>query len=154
MPEVLVQRCLVDIQRICLLWLTANPTYYAGKKLSALAGYIHLIKTHNDKVYFIQQLKKWEVKYNSFLNEKSYKDQTGRYWYKHTLIICSFITIKSALPNVFWYLENEKIPKTTNGIESYFGHLKNHLDLHRGLTKEHRINFIKRYIYFSNRSKL
>ncbi len=154
MPRVLIQRCLVHIQRMCLLWLTANPTYDAGKELRALAGYIHLIKTHNDKIYFTQKLKEWEVKHKSFLNEKSYKVETGRYWYKHKLIRRSFLTIKRALPNMFWYLDNEKIPKTTNGIESYFGHLKNHLDLHRGLTKEHRINFIKWYIYFRNKSKL
>jgi len=30
------------------------------------------------------------------------------------------------------------IPKTTNGIESYFSHLKNHMDVHRGLTVQHR----------------
>lgn len=154
MPRVLIQRCLVHIQRMCLLWLTANPTYDAGKELRALAGYIHLIKTHNDKIYFTQKLKEWEVKHKSFLNEKSYKVETGRYWYKHKLIRRSFLTIKRALPNMFWYLDNEKIPKTTNGIESYFGHLKNQLDLHRGLTKEHRINFIKWYIYFRNKSKL
>ena len=154
MPRVLIQRCLVHIQRMCLLWLTANPTYDAGKELRALAGYIHLIKTHNDKIYFTQKLKEWEVKHKSYLNEKSYKVETGRYWYKHKLIRRSFLTIKRALPNMFWYLDNEKIPKTTNGIESYFGHLKNHLDLHRGLTKEHRINFIKWYIYFRNKSKL
>lgn len=154
MPRVLIQRCLVHIQRMCLLWLTANPTYDAAKELRALAGYIHLIKTHNDKIYFTQKLKEWEVKHKSFLNEKSYKVETGRYWYKHKLIRRSFLTIKRALPNMFWYLDNEKIPKTTNGIESYFGHLKNHLDLHRGLTKEHRINFIKWYIYFRNKSKL
>lgn len=154
MPEVLVQRCLVHIQRMCLLWLTANPTYDAGKELRALAGYIHLIKTHNDKQYFINQLKQWELRHKSFLSEKSYKIETGRYWYKHKFIRRSFLTIKRALPNMFWYLDNEKIPKTTNGIESYFGHLKNHLELHRGLTKEHRINFIKWYIFFRNKSKL
>lgn len=154
MPDVLVQRCLVHIQRMCLLWLTANPTYEAGKELRSLTGYIHQIKTHNDKLYFINQLKQWELKYKVFLNEKSYKPETERYWYKHKLIRRSFLTIKRALPNMFWYLDNDKIPKTTNGIESYFGHLKNHLDLHRGLTKEHRINFIKWYIYFNNKSKL
>jgi hypothetical protein len=36
----------------------------------------------------------------------------------------------------------------TNGIEGYFSHLKNHLDLHRGLTLDHRINFIKWYVYY------
>lgn len=32
MPGISAQRCLVHIQRICLLWLTANPTYDAGKE--------------------------------------------------------------------------------------------------------------------------
>ena len=82
MPTVLVQRCLVHIQRMCLLWLTANPTYEAGKELRAIAGYIHLIKTHNDKQYFIRQLLQWELKHKKFLNEKSYKIETGRYWYQ------------------------------------------------------------------------
>lgn len=51
---------------------------------------------------------------------------------------------------MFHYLNNPKIPKTTNGIEGFFSHLKNHLDLHRGLTLEHRVNFIKWYVYLSN----
>jgi hypothetical protein len=154
LPNVLVQRCLVHIQRMCLLWLTSNPVYSAGKELRALVLYIHRIETHNDKLYWVHQLKQWEVRHKNFLKEKSYKAETGRYWYKHKLIRRSFLTIKRALPNMFWYLDNENIPKTTNGIESYFGHLKNHLDLHRGLTKEHRISFIKWYIYFRNKSRL
>ncbi|MDN3655117.1 hypothetical protein QWZ08_05745, partial [Ferruginibacter paludis] len=36
----------------------------------------------------------------------------------------SFFTIKRALPNMFCYLDNPNIPKTTNGIESYFGQPK------------------------------
>lgn len=154
MPNIVVQRCLVHIQRMCLLWLTANPSHEAGRELRALAGCIHLIKTNNDKLYFINELKAWENKHKAFINEKSYKLETGRYWYKHKYIRRSFQTIKRALPNMFHYLDNSKIPKTTNGIESYFGHLKNHLDLHRGLTKEHRINFIKWYIFFRNKTNL
>jgi hypothetical protein len=59
----------------------------------------------------------------------------------------SYFTIKRALPNMFHYLTNSKIPSTTNGIEGFFSHLKNHLDLHRGMTIKHRANFIKWYIY-------
>lgn len=154
MPAVTIQRCLVHIQRMCLLWLTSNPSYQAAIELRAIAGHIHLIKTHNDKLHFINGLKSWELNYRAFINEKSYNIETGRYWYKHRLIRRSYQTIKRALPNMFCFLDNEKIPKTTNGIESYFGHLKNHLDLHRGLTKEHRINFIKWYIFFRNKSNI
>ena len=154
MPEIIVQRCLVHIQRMCLLWVTANPAYEAGVELRRIILLINRIKTLNDKRYFELCLAAWETKFNSFLKEKSYKQETGRYWYKHRMIRRSFFTIKRALPNMFWYLTNSNIPKTTNGIESYFGHLKNHLDLHRGLTVEHRINFIKWYIYFRNIARL
>lgn len=154
LPHVAVQRCLVHIQRMCLLWLTANPTYEAGKDLRSLIVMIHQIETVNDKLYWTQLLLDWEAKHKDFLKEKSFKEQTGRYWYKHKLLRRSFFTVKRALPNMFCYLENPNIPKSTNGIESYFGHLKNHLDLHRGLTKQNRINFIKWYIYFRNKSKL
>ncbi len=51
---------------------------------------------------------------------------------------------------MFHYINNSLIPATNNGIEGYFGHLTNHLDLHRGLTRRNRINFIKWYIHFSN----
>lgn len=154
MPTVIVQRCLVHLQRMSLLWITENPTYDAGKELRRLILIINRIKTHNDKQYFEQNLMAWEVKFHDFLKERSYKQDTGRYWYKHKMIRRSYFTIKRALPNMFCYLTNRNIPKTTNGIESYFGHLKNHLDLHRGLTEEHRMNFIKWYIYFRNKSKL
>ena len=51
---------------------------------------------------------------------------------------------------MFHYLKNENIPRTTNGIEGFFSHLKNHLDIHRGLTTKNRMNFIKWYIFFTN----
>lgn len=154
MPWVTVQRCLVHIQRMCLLWLTASPSYDAGKELRELVLLIHRIDTYNDKLYWLQLLTDWAVRHEQFLKEKSFRPQTGRYWYKHKLLRRSFFTIKRALPNMFCYLSNSNIPKSTNGIESYFGHLKNHLDLHRGLTKQNRINFIKWYIYFRNKAKL
>ena len=116
MPDVITQRCLVHIQRMCLLWLTANPTYDAGKELRELVLMIHRIKTHNDKTYWIQQLTAWELKFNDFLKEKSYKPQTGRYWYTHRLIRRSFFTIKTALPNMFHYLDNPNIPKDRKSV--------------------------------------
>lgn len=54
---------------------------------------------------------------------------------------------------MFYYPDHPGIPNNTNGIEAFFGHLKNHLDLHRGLTPQHRKAFIKWYIYFRNTKK-
>jgi AraC-like DNA-binding protein len=150
LPDVIVQRCLVHIQRMCLLWLTRFPKHQAGIELRSLVLMLLQIKTVNDRFWWINQLINWQDRHKDYLNEKTYTEDTGRYWYKHKLLRRSYFTMKRALPNMFHYLNNHKIPATTNGIEGYFGHLKNHLDLHRGLSVEHRINFIKWYIYLSN----
>ena len=149
-PQVIIQRCLVHIQRMCLLWLTRYPKHQAGKELRQLVLQILKIKTDNDRLFWIREFHQWYERHKDYINEKTNNTETGRYWYTHKLLRRSYITIKRALPNMFHYLANPKIPNTTNGIEGFFSHLKNHLDLHRGLTTKNRINFIKWYIYFSN----
>ncbi|PVV53545.1 hypothetical protein [Chryseobacterium sp. HMWF035] len=101
------------------------------------------IKTQNDKVWWKNELSDWYLRHQDYINEKTINFETERYWYTNKLLRRSYFTIKRALPNMFHYLENPNTPKTTNGIEGYFSHLKNHLDLHRGLTLKNRINFIK-----------
>lgn len=149
-PDAIVQRCLVHIQRMCLLWLTQYPKHLAGQELRQLVLLILNIKTENDRIYWARELQKWYGRHKEYLNERTYNPETERYWYTHKLLRRSYTTIKRALPNMFHYLSNPQIPRTTNGIEGYFSHLKNHLDIHRGLTVKHRINFIKWYIFFSN----
>lgn len=150
LPDVLAQRCLVHIQRMCLLWLTRFPKHPAGIELRRLVLLLLRIKTNNDRLHWTGELTRWHAHHRAYLQEKSFNEQTNRYWYKHKLIRRSYLTIKRALPNMFHYLANPLIPNTTNGIEGFFSHLKNHLDLHRGLTPRHRIDFIKWYVYLSN----
>ncbi len=150
LPGVAVQRCLVHIQRMCLLWLTRFPKHPAGVELRTLVLMLLKIKSSNDRLHWTNELTAWYNRHKDYLAEKAYNKGTGRYWYKHKLLRRSYFSIKRALPNMFHYLNNDKIPATTNGIEGYFGHLKNHLDLHRGLSREHRVNFIKWYIFLSN----
>lgn len=150
LPDVLAQRCLVHIQRMCLLWLTRFPKHESARELRAIVLMLLKIKTQNDQLYWTKQLRHWYIKHKSYLMEKTYNQTTGRYWFTHKLIRRSYYTIKRALPNMFHYLSNPNIPSTTNGIEGFFSHLKNHLDLNRGLTLKHRIDFIKWYIFFSN----
>ena len=45
-----------------------------------------------------------------------------------------FTVIKKALPNMFLYLKDDKIPNATNSLESFFGHLKASLNVHKGLS--------------------
>ena len=150
LPEAKVQRCLVHIQRMCLIWLTRYPKHIAGQELRKLVLMLLKIKTQNDKMFWIQEFNDWFERHKEYINQKTVNLETDRYWYTHKLLKRSHSTIKSALPNMFHYLINSKIPKTTNGIEGYFSHLKNHLDIHRGLTTKNRMNFIKWYVFLTN----
>jgi len=149
-PDAIVQRCLIHIQRMCLLWLTRYPRHISGVELRKLVLMLLKIKTHNDRIFWTKELDQWHKRHKDYLQERTVNEISGRYWYTHKLLRRSYFTIRRALPNMFHYLNNPSIPYSTNGIEGFFSHLKNHLDLHRGLTLRHRIDFIKWYIYLSN----
>ena len=146
---VVVQRCVVHIQRMCRIWLTMRPKSDAGNELRVIVNRIHKIQTYDRRNYWLASLVYWYNKHENFIKEKSY-GPNGNYWYKHKLLRRSFTVIRRALPNMFHYLDNNRIPKSTNGLESFFGHLKSHITVHRGLSRNHRRNFIKWYLYFRN----
>ena len=50
---------------------------------------------------------------------------------------------------MFKFIDHPNVPKTTNGLESSFGHLKDNLGVHRGLSVEHHKNFVKWYLHFN-----
>lgn len=149
-PEVVVQRCLVHLQRMSRIWLSTNPKSVAGQELRYIVGKLHLIQTHEQRDRWIVSLVKWHESHKAFVNEKTVNQSTGRYWFTHKLLRRSFISLKNALPHMFHYLDNSNIPPTTNGLESFFGHLKGHLSIHRGLSSNHRKQFIQWYLYFKN----
>ena len=149
-PNVTLQRCLVHIQRDCRIWLTKNPQSNAGYELKQITSKLHLINSHKQCGLWLLELHLWYDKYQDYINEKSYNSDTGRYWYTHKMVRRSFMTIKRALPNMFHYLDNPRIPKSTNSLESFFGHLKGHLNIHRGLSYKHRKQYLMWYLYFKN----
>ena len=71
-------------------------------------------------------------------------------WYTHKMFRRSFTVIKKELPNMFIFLKDDKIPNSTNSLESFFGHLKGTLNVHRGLSLTNRKNFLKLYLYCKN----
>ena len=149
-PQTIIQRCLVHIQRETLIWLTRNPKSPAGKELRVIISGLHLIKSRNDWGYWVVNLIEWYNKYKEFVNQKTYHPQTNRYWFTHKSVRKSFVHIKRALPDMFHYLDNPNIPKSTNGLESFFGHLKQNISIHRGLSKMHYKNYVKWYLYFKS----
>jgi len=149
-PNTTIQRCVVHIQREVLIWLTRNPKSQAGIELRKIVRVLHLIKNKDDWGYWVVSLVKWYETHKDYVNEKTYYPQTNRYWFTHKSVRRAFVHIKRALPNMFHYLDNPAIPKSTNGLESFFGHLKQNISIHRGLSKEHYKNYIKWYLYFKS----
>lgn len=153
-PKIMRQRCVVHIERECLAWLTQHPRSSAGITLRRLVRRISEIKTNNDKLYWIKELDKWYEDYQEFLVEKSVNKETGELTYTHDNVRRSYIHLKRAIPFMFEYIKKPEVPKNTNSIESFFGHLKDNLRVHRGLSAEHQENFIKWYLYFSCEKKI
>lgn len=149
-PSTTIQRCLAHIQRETLNWLSDNPQSKAGFELRNIIRRLHLIQDKTFWSYWIVELTQWYETYHEFVNHKSFKEETNRYWYTHKSVRKAFIHIKRALPYMFNYLDNPRIPKTTNGLESFFGHLKQNVSIHRGLSKNHYKNYIKWYLYFKS----
>ncbi len=118
-PDAILQRCVVHVQRECLIWLTRNPQSQAGKELRSIVRVMHKITTREEWGYWVVSLIRWEERHREYLKEKSYNVDPNKYWYTHKMVRKSFIHIKRALPDMFHYLDNPKIPKHTNSLESF-----------------------------------
>jgi hypothetical protein len=152
-PHIDRQRCVVHIERECLSWLTQHPKTSAGITLRRLVCQISHITTSNDKLFWIKQIREWYDVYEEFIKQKTINKETGEMTYTHDNVRRTYIHIKRALPNMFKYIDNPSIPNNTNSLESFFGHLKDNLRIHRGMSIEHRQNFIKWYLFFCNEKK-
>lgn len=153
-PEAIIQRCTFHIANEVCLWLTKKPKSEAAQELRELVGYLNKVSTHEEAQLWMRAFIDWKTKYNSFINQKTTDEQSGRWWYTHKTLHQSASHIERAIPNMFCYLFSPKIPKTSNSIESFFGHLKGHLRLHRGLSNKHFKDFIKWYLFLqSNEGK-
>lgn len=77
LPDIVVQRCLVHIQRMCLLWLTRFPKHLAGMELRRQVLQLLNIKSDNDRLYWMRQLSLWYDHHKDYLQEKPFNQQTG-----------------------------------------------------------------------------
>lgn len=149
-PNIPHQVCLVHIQNRCQDLLTKKPDTKAGWDLLELVRYINKITTNYEKQIFLNWFFRYEKRYTLFLNQRTHAvKENGKktWWYTHKNVRKAFVHIKSSLPNMFFYLENNSIPKDTNGLEAEFTFLKTKLNIHRGLKRSRRINFVNWYWY-------
>ena len=146
-PGMTHQRCIVHVQRMALNYLTKFPKSDAGKKLRIIVKDLHKINTHEERKNWIDRFRHWEFEHHEFIHERK-KEYASNSWHAHPEIRKVRSVVNNALPNLFYYLDDKQIPKSTNGLECRFSYLKNNLRIHRGLSKKNRRNFVLWYNFF------
>jgi len=140
-PDVVVQRCLVHIQRQGLSWCRTSPNTAYARQLRKIFLQVTKIRTLADRDTFLSAVIDWESKYGSRI---SVRRETG---YVFSDIKRARSMLLRALPDMFHYLDTPLIPISTNGLEGYFSRLKSRYRQHRGLRKEKRDDYFRWYFH-------
>ena len=143
-PETKIQRCLYHIQREGMRWLRTYPKTQAGRDLRELLKTLCQIDSVRAKEAFIAAYERWLEQYGGFVKSLPWKEVACKDL-KRTMGL-----LTHAMPDMFHYLKDPRIHKTTNLMESYYSRLKADYRRHRGLTKKHRIHYLAWYSYFHN----
>lgn len=144
-PNILIQRCIIHIQRQGLMWCRMNPKRTDAKKLREIFLQIPKITTHQQRDNFIYDFQLWEEKYGSIL-----KSVPEKGWVLSDLKRARSALIY-ALPNMFHYIDDHSIPKNTNTVEGFFARLKDHYRHHRGLATHKRASYFDWYFSLKTR---
>jgi hypothetical protein len=144
------QRCLVHTQRFCQSLLTQRPETEAGIKLLEIVKFLNQIKNHDDKEIWIKWLSRFEKKYQGVINERTYTEDKTHWWYTHKNTRRVFRTLKGSINNLFLYLDFPGLPKDTNGLEADFKHLVQKINVHKGLKRGRKIDFVNWYFYLKS----
>ena len=131
-PSIIIQRCLVHVQRQGLMWCRRIPKRRDAKALRELFLRVMTLDTKEERDRFLCDVRAWEERYGARLASMP---ECG--WVMSDLKRARSMLLK-ALPNMFHYLDDPTIPKSTNAIEGYFSRMKGLYRQHRGLSDAHR----------------
>lgn len=135
-----IQMCQRHQAEIIRRYITKNPRLEAGKEMRKIS----LFLTKSGKEDFISILDQWYQKWKSFLKEKTYNEETGKWHYTHRRLRSAYRSLKTNMPNLFICDDypDLNIPNTTNSLEGIFSNLKTKLRVHSGMKKQRKIYLI------------
>lgn len=154
-PTIIVQRCLVHVQRNFHDKLTSNPKSDAGKDLQLLLLNLFQINTEDEMACFVATFYELYDACQPFLSQKTfYPDSyTGkqRWWYTHRGVRSAYRQLDKLINDdqLFAFITHPELqlPKTTNLLE---GGINSCLDeliyRHRGMSKMHQRRLIEWYL--------
>ena len=144
-PEITIQRCLVHIQRQGLSWCRRYPKRTDAKHLRKLFLRVMSIHTQEKRDHFLEDLYQWEHHYGYPISKEPEK---GRVF---SDIKRARSMLLAAVPDMFHYLQDPRIPNSTNGLEGYFGRLKKKYRQHCGMAPHHRQDYFLWYFHLCPR---
>lgn len=142
--DIIIQRCIVHIQRQGLSWLRMRPKLEPSIQLRKILLTVTGISSYREKQKFILDFQRWERKFGKVVSTLDSKHKVFSDLQRTRSLVIR------ALPDMFHYLDDPNIAKSTNKLEGYFSRLKQLYRLHSGLSKEKRNNYFNWYIYFKN----
>ena len=152
-PDVPRQRCIVHVQRECLNSITQRPRSTEAKLFRNLIHQLSIVRTVNDKLWWLNVYHRWVEDNEEYVFQKGIVSYSKREYYMHDDLRKAYIHLKRALPNLFTYIDHPGVPKTTNALEAFFGHIKDQIRSHRGLSESRIDNFIKWFLFFNDEKK-
>ncbi len=140
-PNCLIQRCIYHIIRQGEMWLRRFPRSILAQDLKHVLYLLGKVNTPCEQEQWWKRYQGWKQHYQKQLLLLNAKDRV------ESDIIRAYRMVDHAYENMFHYLQNKQIPKTSNGLEGYFSHLKKHYRQHAGLRREHLHNYLLWYLY-------
>jgi hypothetical protein len=132
LPASLRHLCLFHQKAIIRRYIADRPRSQCGKDLKELMHHLCKPESHQE---FIDQFYRLKDQYHYFLNQRN---ELGHY--KHSALRSAFRSIDSNMLYLFTYSDFKglNIPPTNNHLEGMFGHIKERVKIHRGLTKNRK----------------
>ncbi len=138
-----IQMCQFHQVQIVTRYLTRKPKTAAAVELRTLA----LQLTKLDKAAFTAALTAWQVKWDSYLKERTISTQSSKSHYTHKRLRSAWLSLKRNLPWLFVFEQYKELnlPNTTNALDGSFSDLKNKLRNHNGLSLARKKKFIDEF---------
>ena len=153
-PNAIHQRCLAHIIRLSFALLTRNPKTEAGVELRLMIRMLGKVRNDFEAKVWKDGFENWNKQYEQFLKEKSFNPENGRKWYTHKKLRAVRSLVKNAIGDMFWYVNDSKIPNTTNVVEGGINSpLAELLHRHRGIGKQLKEQLVLYYLYARRKTK-
>lgn len=169
-PGVPQQRCLLHLQRQCLLWLTQHPKTLAGQSLRYIVIQLLQVESNQEAEVWNVLFDSWCELFQDVLQEKTFatypanptnstnihqttlaQSKQRNWWYTHRSLRKAWRLLKNAKPHLWLWLAQTDVPKTTNLLEGGINApIKRLLHRHSGLRTDRQKNTIAWWIFFRN----